>query len=59
MIGNILKSQCLIFAFVAFMGTIGSAQAKNSEVGLLLGGSIVPTSNTGVKINSGLVYQAT
>jgi hypothetical protein len=59
MIGNILKSQCLIFAFVAFMGTIGSAQTKNSEVGLLLGGSIVPTSNTGVKINSGLIYQDT
>ena len=50
-----------LFALVAFMALLGlnaRAQSKN-EVGLLLGGSIVPTSTTNLNIHSGLAYQAT
>jgi len=39
-------------------GTSALAQSKN-EVGLLLGGNIVPTSTTNFNIHSGLAYQAT
>lgn len=45
----------LIFTFAAFR----PASGQNNEVGLLLGGSIVPTSTNNLRINSGLAYQAT
>jgi hypothetical protein len=47
-----------VVAFVALLGLNARAQSKN-EVGLLLGGSIVPTSVANLNIRSGLAYQAT
>lgn len=58
MICKITRNLLVVFAAVGLLGTNGLAQSKN-EVGLLLGGSIVPTSATNLKINSGLAYQAT
>jgi hypothetical protein len=46
------------FAFATLLQSGGFAQGKN-EVGLLLGGSIVPTSTSNLGIDSGLAYQAT
>lgn len=40
------------------MQSNGFAEAKN-EIGLLLGGNIIPTSTTNLSLNSGLAYQAT
>jgi opacity protein-like surface antigen len=51
-------SRLVAFACAILPGTIGLTQSKN-EVGLLLGGSIVPTSTINLSIDSGLVYQAT
>ena len=59
MIRNLLGGLVVGFAFVAWLGTTGMAQSTNNEVGLLLGGSIVPTSTTGFNISSGLAFQAT
>jgi hypothetical protein len=47
-----------ISAFAVILGATGVAQGKN-EIGLLLGGSVVPTSSGNLSINSGLAYQAT
>jgi hypothetical protein len=54
----IIRSFLVALALATFLGTTGLGQSKN-ELGLLLGGSIVPTSTTGLSIDSGLVYQAT
>lgn len=59
MIRNFLRSLFVGFTFVAWLGTKGVAQNKNNEVGLLLGGSIVPTATANFNIHSGLAYQAT
>src|SRR5258708_39344363 len=58
MIRNIMRSLLVVFAFVTSLGISGLAQSKN-EVGLLLGGSIVPTAPATLNIKSGLAYQAT
>lgn len=52
------KNLLVAIAATILLGATGLAQSKN-EVGLLLGGSIVPTSTTNLNINSGLAYQAT
>lgn len=52
-----LKKFSLTFAVLTLLSS-GFAQSKN-EIGLLLGGSIVPTSTTNLNIHSGLAYQAT
>jgi hypothetical protein len=56
-IRNSLKSLVVGLAFVAWLGATGIAQNKSNEVGLLLGGSIVPTSTTGFNISSGWPFK--
>jgi hypothetical protein len=58
MIRIIPKSLIVSFVSAILLPSSGLAQGKN-EVGLLLGGSIVPTSTTNLNISSGLAYQAT
>jgi hypothetical protein len=54
-----LRSLVVGFAFLACLGGTGVAENKSNEVGLLLGGSIVPSSTPGFNISSGLAFQAT
>src|SRR5215813_1663444 len=58
MIRTIVRTLIVVSVFATLLESSGLAQSKN-EVGLLLGGSIVPTSTTNLNINSGLAYQAT
>jgi len=58
MIRTIVRTLIVVSLFATLLESSGLAQSKN-EVGLLLGGSIVPTSTTNLSINSGLAYQAT
>jgi hypothetical protein len=49
----------VVMAFVFTFAALLPAWGQKNEVGLLLGGSIVPTSASNLSINSGLAYQAT
>ena len=58
MIRAIVRTLMIALLLATLPGTSALAQSKN-EVGLLLGGNIVPTSTTNFNIHSGLAYQAT
>lgn len=58
MIRAIVRTLIIALLLATLPGTSALAQSKN-EVGLLLGGNIVPTSTTNFNIHSGLAYQAT
>lgn len=58
MIRAIVRTLMIALLLATLPGTSALAQSKN-EVGLLLGGNIVPTATTNFNIHSGLAYQAT
>ena len=58
MIRTYIRNPLAVFVVVVLLGASGLGQSKN-EVGLLLGGSIVPNSSGQLNINSGLAFQAT
>lgn len=58
MIRIITRTLLILCVFVTLLESSALAQSRN-DVGLLLGGNIVPTSATDLNIGSALTYQAT